>query len=419
MSILSKSFLLLLQLVLLVVFTSPCTAMDRRRDQFIKEPGHYIVAVPISYPGIGEGFAAIGVNANAHDSYTDYAAFALAGDFEGFGAVATDIHLIEKRLIAEVAAQKLSKAAIFSYNTRGMNNHKDDYNIIELDDIEATIARLTGAFNQRMFEVQALMVKQSAHASALRNRDGSLIQDTRDSASVEYDFLMLETQLDWTDDYQDPRKGLRYDLSYWAGDNKGAGSPEYYQLEHNLTAYVPIGRISTWAFNYFQSDSIVTQKGDTDFASVEKRMGLDCASLPPAGRLQCENAVNNNLAHNHYGTAASMGGPSRLRSYPEGRYKGAHTVFYGTELRWNLTEEFKPFDIGIAKDIRTGVQLSAFWETASVADDKNKLGDIWRDSYGLGIRLVMTSGIVFRAEYADGDEGAELVVFFNYPWEGY
>ena len=129
--------------------------------------------------------------------------------------------------------------------------------------------------------------------------------------------------------------------------------------------------------------------------------------------------VNNTIAHNLYGTAASMGGPSRLRSYPQGRYQGAHTVFYGTEFRWNLTEEFQPFDIGVAKDIRTGVQLAAFWERASVADEKSQLGNIWRDSYGVGLRLVMTSGLVFRAEYAYGDEGANVVMFFNYPWEGY
>ena len=92
---------------------------------------------------------------------------------------------------------------------------------------------------------------------------------------------------------------------------------------------------------------------------------------------------------------------------------------YGTEIRWNLTEEFEPFDIGVAKDIRTGVQLSFFWETASVADEKDKLGDIWRESYGIGVRLVMSSGIVFRAELATGDEGSQSILFFNYPWTGF
>ncbi len=420
MSSFDKFALLLLQFILFVVFASPSTAMERRRDQFIKEPGHYIVPVPISYPGIGEGLAVIGVNANAHDTYTDYAAFALAGDFEGFGGVITDLHLIEKTLIAELAAEKLSKAAIFSYNGRGMDSGKDDYMILEIDNVESTIARLRGTFQSRMFEVQTLLVDNKIHLTSLRDRNGNLVEDMSTSQEINERFVMLDFQIDWTDDYQDPRKGVRYNISRWWGQESSASAPEYYQQEHNLTAYLPIGKISTWAFNYFQSDAVVTRMGDTDFASVENRLGMNCASLPSAEeRLWCEQTVNNTIAHNRYGTAASMGGPSRLRSYPEGRYKGAHTVFYGTEIRWNLTEEFHPFDIGFAKDIRTGVQLSAFWETASVADRKDQLGNIWRDSYGVGMRLVMTSGIVLRAEIADGDEGSNIVIFFNYPWTGY
>ena len=60
MSVLKKYFLFFLLNILLLVFISPGQAMERRRDQFMKEPAHYLVPVPISYPGIGEGFAAIG-----------------------------------------------------------------------------------------------------------------------------------------------------------------------------------------------------------------------------------------------------------------------------------------------------------------------------------------------------------------------
>lgn len=79
-------------------------------------------------------------------------------------------------------------------------------------------------------------------------------------------------------DYQDPRKGVRYAISRWWTDEESAGASEYYQQEHNLTAYIPIGRISTWAFNYFRSDAFVTRTGDTDFASVENRLGLTCST---------------------------------------------------------------------------------------------------------------------------------------------
>ena len=121
--------------------------------------------------------------------------------------------------------------------------------------------------------------------------------------------------------------------------------------------------------------------------------------------------VNNIIANNRYGTVDGIGGWRRLRSYPNDRYEAAHAVFYGTEIRWNLTEEFKPFDIGIAKDIRTGLQLAFFWETASVADEKDKLGDIWKDSYGLGARMVTASGLVIRAFETTLEHVIALAVF--------
>jgi len=416
-----RIFIQLLQTVLLISFVVPSQAMERRRDQFTKEPGHYLVPAPISYPGVGDAVALLGVISNVNDSYTDFAGFVIVGDIEGIGAVVTDMHLIDKTLIGEVAMQNLSKVAINNHNGRGMETDKDDYSILEVDDVNTLTARLRGTFYDRMLEVSGLIVKNEYHLASLRDKDGNLILDASGSEASESQFYTIGLQLDWTDDYQDPRQGVRYSVSRWWRDESSAETSEYYQQEHNLTAYIPIGRISTWAFNYFRSDAFVTRTGDTNFATVEQRMGLDCdkPGLTAAQQIQCEQAVNNTIAHNRYGTAASMGGVSRLRSYPEGRYKGAHTIFYGTELRWNVTEEIKPFDIGIARDIRTGVQLAFFWETASVADEKDKLGDIWRDSYGMGLRLVMTSGLVFRAEYATGDEGDNIVMFFNYPWSDF
>lgn len=414
----NKCFIQILQAVLLVTFFSSAYGMERRRDQFIKEPGHYIIPLPISLPGIGDALSVLGVISNANDSYTDYAAFVLAGDIEGFGATVTDLHLIDRTLTAEVAMQKIGKVAINSYDSRGMQDDKDDFSILELDEAQTVTARLRGIFYDRMIEFQALAIQNEYHLANLRNKDGNLILDTSGSETNKGQVYSVSMQLDWTDDFQDPRKGIRYGISRWWTDDKSIGSSEFYQQEHNLTAYIPIGRISTWAFNYFISDAFVTRVGDTDFTSVENRLGLDCndLNLSALERTKCQQVVNNTIAHNRYGTAASMGGTSRLRSYPEGRYSGAHTKFYGTEFRWNLSEEYKPFNIGIAKDIRTGVQIAFFWERATVADEKDKLGDIWRDSYGIGARLITTSGLVFRAEIATGDEGVSAVVFFNYPW---
>jgi hypothetical protein len=44
------------------------------------------------------------------------------------------------------------------------------------------------------------------------------------------------------------------------------------------------------------------------------------------------------------------------------------------------------------------------------------VGDIYRSSYGLGLRLISASGFVYRADYATGDEGSEVSVIFSYPF---
>ncbi len=69
------------------------------------------------------------------------------------------------------------------------------------------------------------------------------------------------------------------------------------------------------------------------------------------------------------------------------------------------------------KDIRTAVQLSAFYEIGSTADTNADVGKIWRDSYGLGLRIVGASGVVLRGDLAFGREGFSPEIFIGYPWE--
>lgn len=45
------------------------------------------------------------------------------------------------------------------------------------------------------------------------------------------------------------------------------------------------------------------------------------------------------------------------------------------------------------------------------------VGKTWRDSYGIGLRMVTASGVVFRAEVANGNDGVAPTIFIGYPWE--
>ena len=127
--------------------------------------------------------------------------------------------------------------------------------------------------------------------------------------------------------------------------------------------------------------------------------------------------MNNAVANNTFGTASSLGGFSRLRGYPNMRYQGAHTEFYGSEIRWNLTDESTPYDIFVMRDVRTSWQIAFFYEVGTVGESRSDLGDFWRSSGGIGLRMVTASGVVFRADLAVGREGFSPNVFIGYPWE--
>lgn len=179
-----------------------------------------------------------------------------------------------------------------------------------------------------------------------------------------------------------------------------------------------MGKRSTWAFNYFRSDAYVMRTGETDKVKIDKDQGLDCATIANLeDQNKCNQVIENMVAANTYGTVGSLGGTSRLRSYSHDRYSGAHSLFYGTEFRWNITEESTPFNVVIMKDVRTALQLACFYEAGSIVDNLEELGSIMRSSYGAGFRIVTASGLVFRADVANGSEGVETTMIIGYPWE--
>ena len=66
--------------------------------------------------------------------------------------------------------------------------------------------------------------------------------------------------------------------------------------------------------------------------------------------------------------------------------------------------------------MRTNVQLAFFAEMGRVAEKSDDLWGSYRSSYGVGIRMLTGSGIVYRMDIAAGDEGIEYTIIFSYPW---
>lgn len=393
---------------------------DRRKDQFPTGQGYYIFPSPYSIPGVGYGAALIGIGMNLVDTHTDVFGFALAGDISGGGAGVTDIHLVPRMLILDLTTIRFNEATVTNYSARGMESPKHDFTYMQFGSYQFGGGRLTATFLDRRFEVYGGGYRLTGELDKILDNQGNTILDIADPTPWRTSVFGIGSRIDLTDDYSDPRRGVRVDVGRWWSPPVKDSDPDYYRMEYNVTAYVPLGKRSTWVFNAFRSDAHVVRPGETDRDVIAQEQGLDCGSLTdPAEQASCEQIIDNIVAANLYGTASGLGGTSHLRSYPDNRFSGAHTLFYGTEVRWTLTEEAHPFDIFVAKDIRTLLQVAAFYEIGTVADLRDDLGDLYRASYGTGFRMVTASGVVLRADLAFGREGMETTIILGYPWESF
>jgi len=410
-----RPFLLfVLAVLMLSSLAEAAMAPDRRKDQFATDYGYALFPYPYSLPGIGTGLGLVGGASNIGGTHTDAYGMAFGGDITGLALGVADVHIIPKALILDTGFSSIDSATIQSYSRRGMDTNKNDYTNIELADMLYYGSRLTATFLERRLEFYGAYYKSRSQVKSIRDRDGAIIVETQ-SLPERGHVTLLGTRVDFTDDYADPRRGVRLDIGRFLTPPRDSG-PDFYIQDMSFTGYVPLGRRSTWAFNYFRSDAHVRRQGETDPAVLAAK--YNCALITDPAKLQfCYDVVANEVAGNTYGTASSLGGFSRLRSYSSQRYSGAHTRFYGTEIRWNLTDEATPYDIFIMKDIRTAWQIALYYEVGSTADKRSEAGDIWRSSTGIGLRMVTASGVVFRADVATGREGVSPNIFIGYPWE--
>lgn len=390
---------------------------ERRRTQFQRTPGY--IAVPFVYnmPGIGWGYGVLGAATNVNESCADISGAVFGGDVEG-GALGLDsVHLLPERLIFDMGGAYLKNASMEIYSDRGMSSDKEDFSIAGLEDSYFVGSRLTLTALERRLETYVGYYLGSTKLASVRDNEGRVIVKAEDAERSNSNTYIFGLRGDFTDDYMDPRRGVRLDASMWRTPPEGEG-PDYLKTDVNLTGYVPVGNKSTWAFNYFHSDSLVLDEGETDADKLAADAGVDCSEISDAGdRKSCENFFAASAAENKYGSASLLGGYARLRSYKEGRYRGAHTRLLGSELRLNLTDENTPFDIYVMRDIRTAIQTALFYEIGTSADLESRLWKTTRESYGAGLRIVTASGVVYRADLAYGDEGFQPSIFFQYPWE--
>ena len=404
----------LLAWLLLLLIPQPGLGIERRKPQFLTEPAFLFIPFPYTLAGIGEGIIFTGLVSNIAGSNIDASALVITGDVAGTFFELSDIHLISETLIVEFSRLEIDKLALNSYDKRGMGSRKDDFTILELNPLDESTARLTLTLFDRRLVFFGGGQSQEARVPRVRDSEGVILFELTPPFKSKSERTFYGALLDYTDDRQDPRVGFRVGTQVSQSPPETVDDPDFAVIDSFFTAYIPIGSLNTLALHYFQSDAVVDRPGLID----PNQIGLDNFGCFYATTCSVEqkNTIDTFVAENRFGTSASLGGLDRLRSYPLGRFQGAHTVFYAVEFRWNLTEEATPFNYFIWKDVRTGLQIAFFAETGSVADIKEEVGNTFASSYGVGFRLVSGSGNVYRADLATGDEGAEATVIFTYPW---
>jgi len=404
-------------LLLLVVCASAADAtVERRKDQFGREFGYYLYPIVGEIPGLGSAAGAGLSVLNMAGGDTDFTGYYLNGDFRAKGFAVLDHPLVRRRLVLDGGYNDYYVAPI-AYD-RGIHSDPDDV-IHPKAEGQYGIAQLTLTFDERRYEFYVRVLSGRERLHEVLDRNGTAFTGVDTDWDHRRSFT-VGTTIDRTDDRLDPRRGHRVELAARLPTPEDADHSEYFVADLNVTGYVPVRRWDTLAFNLFHSRAIVTRRGELDFATLQATSGLNCSAYPPgpdqddclATEAKFLNAL---IENNRYGTASSLGGTQRLRSYDNYRYYAGQALFYGAEYRWNLTDEHTPFNIYIAKGIRTGIQLAFFAERGMVANHTRDLFKDGRNSYGLGARLIL-SGVIIRLDYATGSEGFQSQLFITYPW---
>ncbi|MDX2470052.1 MAG: hypothetical protein QNL04_05685 [SAR324 cluster bacterium] len=415
-----KIFLALLALFFFCSQAAFALIPERRGKQFDTTSGYLLFPAPYELPGLGSGLMVVGYWGNILESNADAFAITMQGDVEGYIGSVDELFIIPEFLYYNRFQMLITSYGINSYSKRGMDTDKDDYNILVGDKYAQHVDRFVIPLFDRRLQLATSRQGGEGRSNKILDAEGDLVVEYDTPQTFEQKGQTNEILLDLTDDYGDPRSGLRVSIVEASQDAADTDSPEYSVIDKFASLYLPMGVNSTWVFHYYTSDASVSRQGNTDLDTLKTNAGYD-SCVYASDQTACEAAVIENATNtqsaNRYGTAAALGGTNIMRAYPNGRFQAAHAQVIATEFRWNILTEHVSFDWYLLSDVQEAMQVAFFYEQGTVAETKEELGNITRSSYGSGLRLVTGSGSVYRFDLATGEEGAQVNLIFQYPWE--
>ena len=411
-------------LIYLITENSYGFEIERRRDVFTKQYGHLFVPLPYSLPGLGEGLLFIGNFGNIADTTTDLATILGVGDAEFIFGFLDEFFIVPDYVYLQYVKAQGFKYALTNYRSRGMNTEKNDfvYALGNYWEYDAPTFKLT--LYDRMLELGLGRSKQKgrfekfvAPDSDDLTKQGDTITEFDPALEVNFgEKLEFSARIDYTDDYRDPRKGVRNILYLDRQTASSSSEPSFDVITNDLQLYIPFLEKSTLVLNLTFSDANVRKEGETDLEVLKQQSNYYSCTSESCRETTLGNAKNT-MNINKHGTSLYLGGPDRLRSYPQQRFQGAHTVYFATEFRWNFSAaDGDEIDLFFMQDLVDEMQVAFFFEQGSVSETKSELGDTVKYSFGSGFRLLSGSGNLYRADFATGDEGPQVTVIIQYPW---
>ena len=411
-------------LIFLITENSYGFEIERRRDVFTKQYGHLFVPLPYSLPGLGEGLLFIGNFGNIADTTTDLATILGVGDAEFIFGFLDEFFIVPDYVYLQYVKAQGFKYALTNYRSRGMNTEKNDfvYALGNYWEYDAPTFKLT--LYDRMLELGLGRSKQKgrfekfvAPDSDDLTKQGDTITEFDPALEVNFgEKLEFSARIDYTDDYRDPRKGVRNILYLDRQTASSSSEPSFDVITNDLQFYIPFLEKSTLVLNLTFSDANVRKEGETDLEVLKQQSNYYSCTSESCRETTLGNAKNT-MNINKHGTSLYLGGPDRLRSYPQQRFQGAHTVYFATEFRWNFSAaDGDEIDLFFMQDLVDEMQVAFFFEQGSVSETKSELGDTVKYSFGSGFRFLSGSGNLYRADFATGDEGPQVTVIIQYPW---
>ena len=401
--------------------------IERRREQFDSTYGHLFIPTPVALPGLGNGVLFIGNFGNIANTTTDFTAFYGVGDFTVAFAILDELFLYPELLYFSYRRAHGYDFAVQQYRLRGMNTKKEDfyYGVGKFWDWNNPELKLT--FDERKYEFGLGTSKQVGRFNKFvapdpddTSKQGTTITEFDSPYErVLADQIQFSATIDYTDDYRDPRIGIRYQLFFDKQSASSISEPSFDVITNELQYYVPLLKKSTLVFDITLSDAYVSNEGETNLETLKQENNYylcDYTSSPDTCKATTLSSAVTVQNFNKNGNSLPLGGPDRLRAYPQGRFQGAHTFYFASEFRWNFSSADQQISYFVIEEGIDELQAAFFYEVGSISETKDKLGEYTRSSVGTGFRLVTDSGNIYRGDLATGDEGTEFTLIFQYPW---